>query len=311
MEELLTLPGVGRKTANLVLILSFKQPEEHLRRHARAPHLEPPRLGADANAGGDRAGALQAHARAVVAVHQPVSGDVGAERLPAGLSRAAACASIREHCPQIGVTQGVEAMTETTNRGDRCVPRCLFAVFMRSRGWRGRRATASLAQSAGPVIVVETSKGHVRVRDLSRRGAEDGRAHRRAREARVLRRPARPSRAARVSGAVGRPAVARRRARGRLGPRPRRVERQRRSASPRSRGSGCTPAARWRWRTRAMPAQADSQIYVTLADRPDLERQVHGLRPGRRRRGRAGAARARRRDQKSVREGVSAPFSSG
>ena len=62
MEELLTLPGVGRKTANLVLILAFQQPEEHLRRHARASDLESARLGEDADAGGNRAGALREHA---------------------------------------------------------------------------------------------------------------------------------------------------------------------------------------------------------------------------------------------------------
>ena len=59
MEELLTLPGVGRKTANLVLILAFKSRAEHLRRHARAPHLESARLGAHADARRDRAGALR------------------------------------------------------------------------------------------------------------------------------------------------------------------------------------------------------------------------------------------------------------
>ena len=46
MEELLTLPGVGRKTANLVLILAHGSRREHLRRHARPPHLEPPGVGA-------------------------------------------------------------------------------------------------------------------------------------------------------------------------------------------------------------------------------------------------------------------------
>ena len=59
MEELLTLPGVGRKTANLVLILAHRSAEQHLRRHPRAPDLEPARLGADANARGDRARALR------------------------------------------------------------------------------------------------------------------------------------------------------------------------------------------------------------------------------------------------------------
>ena len=59
LEELITLPGVGRKTANLVMILAFKSNAEHLRRHSRAPHREPAGLGADAHAGRDRTGALQ------------------------------------------------------------------------------------------------------------------------------------------------------------------------------------------------------------------------------------------------------------
>ena len=46
LEELVTLPGVGRKTANLVMILAFQSQQEHLRRYARAPHLEPHGLGA-------------------------------------------------------------------------------------------------------------------------------------------------------------------------------------------------------------------------------------------------------------------------
>ena len=50
LEELITLPGVGRKTANLVLILAFRSKQQHLRRHPRAPHLESSRLGADAHA---------------------------------------------------------------------------------------------------------------------------------------------------------------------------------------------------------------------------------------------------------------------
>ena len=45
LEELVTLPGVGRKTANLVLILAFQSRQQHLRRHARAPHLEPAGVG--------------------------------------------------------------------------------------------------------------------------------------------------------------------------------------------------------------------------------------------------------------------------
>ena len=64
MEELLTLPGVGRKTANLVLILAFKSLQEHLRRYARAPDLEPSGMGADEHARGDGAGAVSRDARA-------------------------------------------------------------------------------------------------------------------------------------------------------------------------------------------------------------------------------------------------------
>ena len=45
MEELLTLPGVGRKTANLVLILAHRSTAEHLCGYPRAPHFEPARAG--------------------------------------------------------------------------------------------------------------------------------------------------------------------------------------------------------------------------------------------------------------------------
>ncbi len=48
LDELVTLPGVGRKTANLVMILGVPQPREHLRRHARPPHLQSHGLGPDA-----------------------------------------------------------------------------------------------------------------------------------------------------------------------------------------------------------------------------------------------------------------------
>ena len=47
LEELVMLPGVGRKTANLVLILGLQEPPQHLRRHARPSHLEPPGMGED------------------------------------------------------------------------------------------------------------------------------------------------------------------------------------------------------------------------------------------------------------------------
>ena len=64
MEELLTLPGVGRKTANLVLILAHSSGDNicvdtHVHRISN-------RLGwvRDAHAGGDRAGALPGDATA-------------------------------------------------------------------------------------------------------------------------------------------------------------------------------------------------------------------------------------------------------
>ena len=85
MEELILLPGVGRKTANLVLILAFKSQREHLRGHARAPHLEPDGMGEDVAARRNGAGAVQGDRAAVVALHQPVPGDLGPERVPAGV----------------------------------------------------------------------------------------------------------------------------------------------------------------------------------------------------------------------------------
>src|SRR5204863_4071738 len=62
-----------------------QEPEEHLRRHACPPYLEPSWMGADENAGRNRACPLSRHRRTVVAVHQPVPRDVGAERLQTGI----------------------------------------------------------------------------------------------------------------------------------------------------------------------------------------------------------------------------------
>ena len=86
MEELLTLPGVGRKTANLVLILAFKS----LRNICVDTHVHriSNRLGWVRTKTPDETeqALYAATARAVVAVHQPVPRHVGTERLPAGLS---------------------------------------------------------------------------------------------------------------------------------------------------------------------------------------------------------------------------------
>ena len=62
------------------------QQPQHLRRHARAPHLESPWLGGDQNTGRDRTRLVCGHGAAVVACRQLVPGDVGAECLPSGLS---------------------------------------------------------------------------------------------------------------------------------------------------------------------------------------------------------------------------------
>ena len=85
MEELLTLPGVGRKTANLVLILAYRKPAEHLRRYARPSNREPAGLGPDEDTGRNGTGAVSRDGAAMVAVHQSVSRHVGAERVPARL----------------------------------------------------------------------------------------------------------------------------------------------------------------------------------------------------------------------------------
>ena len=92
MEELLTLPGVGRKTANLVLILGFKSlrnicVDTHVHRisnrlgwvRTRTPEQTEQAL-------------YERRARALVALHQPLPRHVGPERLPADASRAAATA---------------------------------------------------------------------------------------------------------------------------------------------------------------------------------------------------------------------------
>ena len=103
------------------------------------------------------------------------------------------------------------------------------------------RAAASLAQLAGAGDRRRDDEGHVRVRNVSRRSAEDRRAHRRAGEARLLRRPAHPSRVPGFLVQWGDPQIARHREGGRLGPRRRRRRAASRSASPRSARSGCTP----------------------------------------------------------------------
>ena len=86
LEEMITLPGVGRKTANLVMILAFKSSENicvdiHVHRIAN-------RLGwVRTRTPEETEQALyKAHRQAVVADRQLVPGDVGPEHVPSGLS---------------------------------------------------------------------------------------------------------------------------------------------------------------------------------------------------------------------------------
>ena len=86
LEELVTLPGVGRKTANLVMILAFKSDDNicvdiHVHRIAN-------RLGwVQTRTPEETEQALyRTIDRAVVAGDQSVSRDVGAEHVPAGVS---------------------------------------------------------------------------------------------------------------------------------------------------------------------------------------------------------------------------------
>ena len=163
LEELVTLPGVGRKTANLVMILAFKSRREHLRRHSRAPHLEPARLGADADAGRDRAGALRGDRAAVVAARQSVSRDLGPERLPAGVS---SLRRLRDRCrlPAIDVAESAEKTSvddavdavaawpcQRSPSSPAAQPPALGAVLAHA---------ARRSPGAGPsIVVVETEKG--------------------------------------------------------------------------------------------------------------------------------------------------------
>ena len=86
MEELLTLPGVGRKTANLVLILAYQSSQNicvdtHVHRIAN-------RLGwVRTNTPEETEQALyRVDGAAMVAIHQSVPRHMGSERLPSGLS---------------------------------------------------------------------------------------------------------------------------------------------------------------------------------------------------------------------------------
>ena len=58
MEELTALPGCRPQDREPGADSRFQEPAQHLRGHARPPHLESPRLGHDGDARGDGAGAV-------------------------------------------------------------------------------------------------------------------------------------------------------------------------------------------------------------------------------------------------------------
>ena len=157
-----TLPGVGRKTANLVMILAFKSRQNicvdtHVHRISNRLGW----VGRD-DAGGDRAGAVSGHGPALVAAHQSVSGDMGPECLPAVV------AAVRRVRDCRGVSHGsawsrgryIEATEEA--RMKRVIVIALLAAIA-DRCGTGRAGPAGRARGAAsalPVVVFETSKGN-------------------------------------------------------------------------------------------------------------------------------------------------------
>ena len=86
MEEMTEAAGCRQEDREPGADPRLQEPAEHLRRHARPPHLEPARLGQDAHARRRPSRRSTERGRALVAVHQPVSGHLGAECLPSGVS---------------------------------------------------------------------------------------------------------------------------------------------------------------------------------------------------------------------------------
>ena len=180
-------------------------------------------------------------------------------------------------CPRIGVTRvskasrhrGHGANDDSAAGHDRRsgVIRCHCAVVSLA-GWRPRQA-----QDIAPVIVVETSKGTfafetfpseapmtvAHIVELVKSGFYDGQRVHRALPGFVVQFGDPQTRDLGEAGAVG-PRGRRRRAASRL-------------VSPRSRRSGRTGKGAVGVAHLGDPAKADSQIYITLAHRPDLDGQ--------------------------------------
>ena len=271
----MTLPGVGRKTANLVLILAFKSRQNicvdtHVHRISN-------RLGWVRTTPPEET--EQALYRATEPrwwpLHQSVSGDVGTERLPAGLPavrglrdrgglsknwrgrEAYAIESALRSCAIVDgdVAHGAAVIGLRSQRQSRCA--------VRRTGAGARRG----ARQAPVRSSCSRREGHLRDGDLSERGAEVRRAHPGARAAQLLQRPARSPLRARLRRAVRRSADARHDQEGRLGDaaaagKPIGVA----EISPK-RPHQAGAVAR---RTPATRATADSQIYIVTAPQPQL-----------------------------------------
>ena len=192
MEELLTLPGVGRKTANLVLILAFKSlknicVDTHVHRISN-------RLGwVTTRTPDETEQALYASTdQTLVAVHQSVSGDLGTERLPPALS---ALRRLRDQrvLSARGRDAGVDRPRRRRSRCDdssRVAARhsCAVAVCgRRRRGCRHRPPTRRSSSSrrrrgtfAFETYPAEAPKTVAHVVALVKRGFYDGQRFHRA-----------------------------------------------------------------------------------------------------------------------------------
>ena len=164
MEELLTLPGVGRKTANLVLILRSRA--RRTSASTRTCTASPTGSGGCGRARRRRPSrrSTAATARALVAVHQPVSRDLGPERLPAGVP---ALPGVRDS-PILSAGrrdhgwEGGERDDEPSE-----LPHAIVCVRRCSAPARWRGAAVRRAGAPGPVDRRRDVEGHVRVRDVS------------------------------------------------------------------------------------------------------------------------------------------------
>ena len=298
MEELLTLPGVGRKTANLVLILAHRERRQHLRRHPRPSHLEPSGLG---RRPGRPTRPSRRSTRAcrrkwwpVVNLYLVTWGQNVCRPLYPLCGSCVAGGLVSENRRQregYGEAESSRADRELTTRVDAEVP---MKLTTRPRRWSGRslmlpsalpreacRAEArhgASAEAAGPVIVLDTAKGTIefetypedapktvaQIVELVKKNFYNGQRFHRAEENFAgpdWRSDVARHVAARSGGAAGRAAASR-------------------SASPRSPRSGSTcrgavgDGASGRSEVRRQPVLHGDPAA------PGARRQVHGLRPG-------------------------------